>query len=116
MPDADDKLPSHTGDIVDAPWLEHCLRLAAAAAAAGEVPVGAVVVRDGELLGEGRNRVEEQKNPLRHAEMLALEQAFAVTGDKRLPGSVLYCSLEPCFQCAGAIVHSRVKRVVFAAR
>ncbi|MGE3172936.1 MAG: nucleoside deaminase [Planctomycetota bacterium] len=100
----------------DLRWMARCLELAAAAAEAGEVPVGAVVVRDGALLGAGRNRVEERRSPLAHAEMEALHEALAAAGDKRLPGTVLYCSLEPCFLCAGAILHTRVDRVVFGAR
>ncbi|MFY9345440.1 MAG: nucleoside deaminase [Planctomycetota bacterium] len=100
----------------DARWLSHCLELAAAAAAAGEVPVGAVVVVDGVAVGEGRNRVEERRSPLAHAEMEALQQALATIGEKRLPAAVLYCSLEPCFLCAGAILHARLARVVFGAR
>lgn len=100
----------------DARWLERCLALAREAAAAGEVPVGAVVVVDGLVVGEGRNRVEERRSPLAHAEMEALLQALATVGEKRLPTAVLYCSLEPCFLCAGAILHTRVHRVVFGAR
>ncbi len=97
-------------------WIQHCLELAAAAAAAGEVPVGAVVVRAGALLGAGRNRVEELRSPFAHAEMEALQQALQAAGEKRLRDAVLYCSLEPCFLCAGAILHARVRRVVFGAR
>lgn len=100
----------------DALWIERCIDLAAVAAAAGEVPVGAVVVRDGAMLGSGRNRVEELRSPLAHAEMEALQQALRQVGEKRLPDTTLYCSLEPCFLCAGAILHARVGRVVFAAR
>ncbi|MEQ1631637.1 MAG: nucleoside deaminase [Planctomycetota bacterium] len=100
----------------DAHWIERCLQLAEEAAAAGEVPVGAVVVQGDRLLGEGRNRVEELRSPLAHAEMEALQQALRTAGDKRLPDATLYCSLEPCFLCAGAILHSRVLRVVFGAR
>src|SRR5262245_59601871 len=106
-------LPSTSEDLR---WIGCCLDLAAVAAAAGEVPVGAVVVADGVLVGEGRNRVEEQKSPLAHAEMEALQQAIAKVGEKRLPHAVLYCSLEPCFLCAGAILHARLHRVVFGAR
>lgn len=100
----------------DARWMQHCLHLAAQAAAADEVPVGALVVVGGAVVGEGRNRVEEQRSPLAHAEMEALQRAFATVGAKRIPEAVLYCSLEPCFLCAGAILHARVARVVFAAR
>lgn len=100
----------------DARWLRRCLELAEAAAAADEVPVGAVVVLGGVAIGEGRNRVEQLRSPLAHAEMEALHAAFATAGLKRLPEAVLYCSLEPCFLCAGAILHARLARVVFGAR
>ncbi len=100
----------------DARWLARCLELAREAAANDEVPVGAVVVLDGVVVGEGRNRVEAQRSPLAHAEFEALQQALAAVGVKRLPDAVLYSSLEPCFLCAGAILHARVRRVVFGAR
>jgi len=96
--------------------IARCLELAAEAAAAGEVPIGALVVQDGLVVGEGRNRVEERRSPLAHAEMEALQQAIAAVGAKRLPEAELYCSLEPCFLCAGAILHTRIRRVVFSAR
>ncbi|MGC6486433.1 MAG: nucleoside deaminase [Planctomycetota bacterium] len=96
--------------------MQRCLELARDAAAADEVPVGAIVVLGGEVVGVGRNRVEERANPLAHAELEALNEAFARTGDKRLPGAELFCTLEPCFLCAGAILHARVRRVVFGAR
>lgn len=97
-------------------WMQRCLELAEQAAAADEVPVGALVVLDGVVVGEGRNRVEAQRSPLAHAEIEALQQALATVGEKRLPGAVLYCTLEPCFLCAGAILHARLARVVFGAR
>ena len=100
----------------DVRWIARCLELAAAAAAAEEVPVGAVVVIDGKMVGEGHNRVEASRSPLAHAEMEALQQALAAVGEKRLPAATLYCSLEPCFLCAGAVLHTRVRRVVFGAR
>lgn len=100
----------------DARWIARCLELARAAAAADEVPVGAVVVIDGAVVGEGRNRVEQRRSPLAHAELEALQQALATVGEKRLPRATLYCTLEPCFLCAGAILHARVRRVVFGAR
>lgn len=93
-----------------------CLELARCGAARGEVPVGAVVVRDGVLLGEGHNRCEELRDPTRHAELVALQDAFARVGEGRLPGAVLYCTLEPCFMCAGAALHARVARIVYGAR
>jgi tRNA(adenine34) deaminase len=100
----------------DARWIARCLELAAEASAAGEVPVGAVVVLDGAPIGEGRNRVEELRSPLAHAEMEALQRALAAAGEKRIPDATLYCSLEPCFLCAGAVLHARLRRVVYGAR
>jgi tRNA(adenine34) deaminase len=102
--------------IDDERWIARCLELAAEAALADEVPVGAVVVIGGRSIGEGRNRVEALRSPLAHAEMEALQQALLHAGEKRLPEATLYCSLEPCFLCAGAILHARVRRVVFGAR
>lgn len=100
----------------DAAWMERCLDLARAAADRGEVPVGALVLRDGvELAAEG-NRCVEQRSPLAHAEILALQRAFTRAGEGRLPGATLYCTLEPCFMCAGAALHARVARIVFATR
>jgi tRNA(adenine34) deaminase len=100
----------------DERWMQRCLELAQQAAAADEVPVGALVVLDGVVVGEGRNRVEAQRSPLAHAELEAVQQALATVGEKRLPGAALYCTLEPCFLCAGAILHARIARVVFGAR
>ncbi|MCA3008516.1 MAG: nucleoside deaminase [Phycisphaerales bacterium] len=96
--------------------MQRCLELAQQAAAVDEVPVGALVVLDGVVVGEGRNRVEAQRSPLAHAEMEAVQQALTTVGEKRLPGAALYCTLEPCFLCAGAILHARIARVVFGAR
>jgi tRNA(adenine34) deaminase len=100
----------------DARWMQRCLELAREAAAADEVPVGALVVIGGAVVGEGTNHVEAKQSPLAHAEMEALHAAFASVGQKRVPDAVLYCTLEPCFLCAGAILHARVRRVVFGAR
>ena len=108
---------AHDGTIRDDErWMQRCLELAQQAAAADEVPVGALVVLDGVVVGEGRNRVEAQRSPLAHAELEAVQHALATVGAKRLPGAVLYCTLEPCFLCAGAILHARIARVVFGAR
>ncbi|MFK7741972.1 MAG: nucleoside deaminase [Planctomycetota bacterium] len=112
-PQSDDPRPEQD---LEARWLQRCFELAREAAEHDEVPVGAVVVLDGAIVGEGRNRVEERRSPLAHAEMQAIEQALATVGEKRLPTAELYCTLEPCFLCAGAVLHARLRRVVFAAR
>ena len=85
------------------------------AAEMGEVPVGAVLVRDGEVLGCGHNRRERDGDPLAHAEILALRQAAARVEGWRLEGTTLYVTLEPCPMCAGALVNSRVERLVYGA-
>ena len=100
----------------DALWMRHALDLACQAAAEGEVPVGAVLVRDGAILGEGWNRPIALHDPSAHAEMLTLRAAAARIGNYRLTGTTLYVTLEPCVMCAGAIVHARVSRLVFGAR
>lgn len=100
----------------DERWIARCLELAQEAADADEVPVGAIVVVGGEIVGIGRNRVEEQRSPLAHAEMEALQAALQKMGEKRLPAADLYCTLEPCFLCAGAILHTRIRRVIFGCR
>ena len=97
-------------------WMRRALALADRAAEEGEVPVGAVVVRDGTLLGEGWNQVISTQDPSGHAEIVALRDAAAVVGNYRLPGVTLYVTLEPCTMCAGAMVHARVEQLVFGAR
>ncbi|WP_439849169.1 tRNA adenosine(34) deaminase TadA [Thioalkalicoccus limnaeus] len=92
------------------------LELAARAAAAGEVPVGAVLIHDGIVLGEGWNRPIGTQDPTAHAEIVALRAAAQRVGNYRLPGTRLYVTLEPCPMCASAIVHARVAHVVFGAR
>lgn len=99
----------------DAAGMEAALRLARAAAVREEVPVGAVVLRDGVLLAEAHNETIQRKDPTAHAELLALQRAMAHVGEDRLVGATLYVTLEPCAQCAGAIVLSKVSRVVFGA-
>jgi tRNA(adenine34) deaminase len=96
--------------------MRYALKLASRAAAHGEVPVGAVLVCDGEILGEGWNRPISDRDPSAHAEMVALRAAAQKAGNYRLPGTTLYVTLEPCVMCAGAIVHARVSRLVFGAR
>ncbi len=100
---------------MDSQWMQHALELAAYAESIGEVPVGAVLVRDEKLLAEGYNRVIIDSDPSAHAEMLALRNAGKTAANYRLPDTTLYVTLEPCCMCAGAIIHSRVKRVVYAA-
>lgn len=92
------------------------LSLAREAEAAGEVPVGAVLVLDGQVIGHGRNAAIERSDPTAHAEILALRQACAFTGNYRLERATLYTTLEPCVMCAGALVAARVERLVFGAR
>jgi tRNA(adenine34) deaminase len=89
---------------------------ARAAAAEGEVPIGAVVVRAGAVLARAHNRVEHEHDPSAHAELLALRAAARATGYARLLDCVVYTTVEPCFMCAGALVQARVARVVFATR
>ena len=97
-------------------WMHRALALADRARDEGEVPIGAVVARDGELLGEGWNQVISSADPSAHAEIVALRDAASVVGNYRLPGSILYVTLEPCTMCAGAMIHARIKKLVFAAR
>ena len=96
--------------------MQRAFELAQRAEGEGEVPIGAVVVRDGEIIGEGWNQPIGTHDPSAHAEIIALRDAGARMGNYRLPDSTLYVTLEPCPMCAGAIVHARVKRVVFAAQ
>jgi tRNA(adenine34) deaminase len=92
------------------------LDLAREAETAGEVPVGAVVVMAGEVIGRGRNSPIEHSDPTAHAEILALREGCAAAGNYRLEGAVLYTTLEPCVMCAGALVAARIAKVVFGAR
>ena len=101
--------------MIDIEYMRRALGLAGQAAAAGEVPVGAVLVLDGEVLGEGRNQPIASHDPTAHAEVIALREAGQRLGGYRLPGSVLYVTLEPCPMCVGALIHARVHRVVFGA-
>ena len=95
--------------------MEHALMLAQRAMAEGEVPVGAVVVLDGRIVGEGWNRPISTNDPTAHAEILAMRDAATRLGNYRLCETSLYVTLEPCPMCAGAIVHARVRRVIYAA-
>ena len=96
-------------------WMEQALKLAADAAAEGEVPVGAVLVRDGVMLGSGGNNPISLNDPTAHAEINAIRQAAEKVTNYRL-GGTLYVTLEPCLMCMGAIIHSRIERLVFGAR
>jgi tRNA(adenine34) deaminase len=95
--------------------MREALTIAAAAAARGEVPVGAVVVRDGVVIGRGGNSPIAHHDPTAHAEIAALRDAARSSGNYRLPGCTLYATLEPCAMCAGAILHARIARLVFGA-
>jgi tRNA(adenine34) deaminase len=95
--------------------MQHALGLAERAAQAGEVPVGAVVVRDGDCLGEGWNQPLATSDPSGHAEIIALRKAGKYISNYRILNSTLYVTLEPCIMCAGVLVHARVARVVFGA-
>lgn len=104
---------SNTDD--DLVWMRSALRLAHRAQEQGEVPVGAVLVLNGELIGEGWNRPLGTNDPSAHAEICALRDAGERIGNYRLPGAVMYVTLEPCVMCAGAMVHARISRVVYGA-
>ena len=97
-------------------YMRRALALAREAAAAGEVPVGCVIVKDGVVVGEGRNRREEKQAAVSHAEMEAIAAANAALGTWRLDGCELYVTLEPCPMCAGAILNARIDRVYYGAR
>ena len=97
-------------------WMAHALSLAKQAQQQGEVPVGAVIICDYEVLGEGWNQPISNNDPTAHAEIQALRAASQLRGNYRLPDATLYVTLEPCIMCAGAIVHARIKRVVFASK
>jgi len=111
----DETVPSVEFDS-DAHWMRHALALAEAGAAAGEVPVGAVVVLDGRVIGEGYNRPIGARDPTAHAEIVALREAAATLDNYRLTGATLYVTVEPCTMCAGALVHARIARLVFGAQ
>jgi tRNA(adenine34) deaminase len=97
----------------DRRFMEIALKLAGMAAKAGEVPVGALVVRSGQIIGTGRNSREAGRDPTLHAEIAAIRQAAEFLGDWRLAGCTLYVTLEPCPMCAGALLYSRIRRLVF---
>jgi len=102
--------------VSDEDFMRMTLELAHEAEAADEVPVGAVIVFDGNVIGRGRNAPIERSDPTAHAEILALREACAAVGNYRLEGAILYTTLEPCVMCAGALVAARIKKVIFGAR
>ncbi|HEX9941475.1 MAG TPA: tRNA adenosine(34) deaminase TadA [Thermoanaerobaculia bacterium] len=99
----------------DQVWMTEALAEARRAGEIGEVPIGAVVVRDGVVIGRGHNRRESDGDPLAHAELLAIREAAARTRGWRLSGCTMYVTLEPCAMCAGALVNSRIDRLVYGA-
>jgi tRNA(adenine34) deaminase len=102
--------------VTDEDFMRQALHLARCAEAAGEVPVGAIVVLNAALIGRGFNRPISSSDPTAHAEMIALREAAAATANYRLTGATVYATMEPCVMCAGALVHARVSRLVFATR
>lgn len=107
--------PAKYGTADDEHWMRRALALASRAQEQGEVPVGALLVEAGDVVGEGWNQPIGSHDPTAHAEIVALRAAAARYGNYRLPGTTLYVTLEPCVMCAGAIIHARVARVVFGA-
>jgi tRNA(adenine34) deaminase len=100
---------------LDRQFMQQALDQAKLAAMAGEVPVGAVLVKDGKIISRGFNQPIGNSDPSAHAEMMALRAAAHIESNYRLPGTTLYVTLEPCIMCAGAMLHARVERVVFGA-
>ncbi len=104
-----------TAASTDELWMQEALRCAQRALEAGEVPVGAVVVCDGKLVGRGWNQNISDSDPTAHAEIMALREAGANLGNHRLGGCDLFATIEPCAMCAGALVHARVRRLIYGA-
>jgi tRNA(adenine34) deaminase len=100
----------------DTAYMQEALKLAAQAAATGEVPVGAVVVKDGVIVGRGWNQPIAGNDPTAHAEVMAMREAGKALGNYRLTDCDLYVTLEPCVMCAGAIMHARIRRLIYGAR
>ena len=112
MPTTNDQRPTTEQDEL---WMEEALRAAQRALEAGEVPVGAVVVCGGKIVGRGWNRNITECDPTAHAEMVALREAGAAIGNHRLEDCELFATIEPCPMCAGALVHARIKRLAYGA-
>lgn len=110
-----DMIEAWASRLEDRHWMQRALALARQAEQAGEVPIGAVLIRADVVLGEGWNRPITTCDPTAHAEIVALRRAARLVGNYRLPGSTLYVTLEPCALCAGALVQARVARVVYGA-
>lgn len=108
-------MTGHVTQALDTEFMRRALSLARRAAEEGEVPVGAVLVKDGEVIAEGWNRPIASQDPTAHAEIETLRAGAASLGNYRLVDTTLYVTLEPCLMCAGAIIHARVKRLVFGA-
>jgi tRNA(adenine34) deaminase len=115
MPQSNEPIHPTSSSRDDAAWMELALELARSAAEAGEVPVGAVVVKDGKIVGWGQNRNLRDHDPAAHAEIVALRQAAAQLGNHRLGGCVMFATIEPCAMCAGAMIHARLARLVYGA-
>lgn len=101
---------------IEKQWMTEALKMAQEAAWMGEVPVGAVVVYDNQIVGRGLNRRETDQNPIAHAELIALQEASKTLGRWRLSGCTLYVKLEPCPMCMGALVNARIDKLVYAAK
>ncbi len=118
-----EQLPTHSSSVntdsaetnTDRYWMQHAIMLASRAEALGEVPVGAVVIKEGKVIGEGWNQPISGCDPTAHAEIMALRAAAQHLQNYRLPGCTLYITIEPCTMCAGAIIHARIDEVIFAA-
>ncbi len=112
LPAADAQTPTTASNEF---WMQEALRLAQRGLEAGEVPVGAVVVSDGKIVGRGWNRNVTDSDPTAHAEILALREAGNSVGNHRLGACELFVTIEPCAMCAGALVHARIKRLIYGA-